>query len=148
MAKKYILHLLILFCFSIGGFSFTSAEELNHTITEVNDIKKEEPPPISRNPFVSTPYGSMYRNAVKNISGPGLTIRKDNDKPHIINKGEGIGKDKKIKGVLLDGNYPVALIGESVVKVGDSIGKYKVTDISRDGVSLSDGDRVIMLSLE
>lgn len=148
MLRRFLFIILILSTGSISISSYSAAEEISPVISEVNDIHEGGPPQLTRNPFLSAPYGRMYKKAVKSESDPSMAIRKNYDKPQESNKIENISKDQKVKGVILDGYYPVALLGHRIVKVGDLIGKLKVTDITREGVSASDGDRVINLPLE
>ncbi len=92
-----------------------------------------------KNPFVSAPYGRMERPAVKSEAVP---------KSRGVEKREDIVKDLKLKGILLDEEYPVALVGNRIVKVGDSIGDFVVKDITSKGVILLKGDQAIQLSVE
>ena len=52
-----------------------------------------------------------------------------------------------LKGIFWDEDRPSALIGETVVYVGDRINNFTVTNIQPDMVVISDGHKVIKLQL-
>lgn len=122
-----------------GNYLFATGEESSPVASTKEVVVENTPPPISRNPFVSVPYGRMEMPAVKSETIP---------KSRGVGKREDIVKHLKLKGILLDEEYPVALIGNRIVKVGDSIGEFVVKDITISGIILLKGDQAIQLSVE
>src|SRR3989304_6237771 len=61
---------------------------------------------------------------------------------------EVIIKELRVKGVLLSGNDPMALVGDRIVKIGDKIGAHIIKDINRKGILLSHGNKIILIPLE
>lgn len=140
MVRIFIYTLVFIICSSLISFLlYATGEESNPVASTKEAVIENTPPPITRNPFVSAPYGRMERPAVKSETVP---------KSRSAEKREDIVKDLKLKGILLDEDYPVALIGNRIVKVGDSIGEFVVKDITTAGVILFKGDQVIQLSVE
>lgn len=101
-----------------------------HTCAE--EIKPGNAPQISRNPFVLTPY----RPAERDDAG----MQKETNEGSVINM--------KVKGIMIGSDYAVALIGHRLVKTGDVIGGFTVSEILRSGVTLLNGDRVINIYME
>ena len=52
-----------------------------------------------------------------------------------------------LKGIFWDENNPSAIIGETVVVVGDRLNGFLITDIQPDFVMISDGSSVIKLTV-
>lgn len=150
MVKKIIPAMIVLTLF-IGipfGSWNVSAEELSAPPVRVDSsegMQEGISPSLSRNPFVSTPDGRKERITVKSDTQPD-TLKKGN-RSYSQNRTENI-KNLKVKGVLLDGKRSTALIGYRIVKIGDRIDEFIVTDITRSGVILSKGDEVIQLYFE
>ncbi len=61
---------------------------------------------------------------------------------------EGSVINMKVKGIMIGSDYAVALIGHRLVKTGDVIGGFTVSEILRSGVTLLNGDRVINIYME
>lgn len=128
MVKVVIPFIFIIIFFS--GIILTSSDSL----AEEPD---SGPPPLARNPFVDAPYGRLNKTVIRSDTNPGMFIKK-----------EDINKVQKVNGIILGGDHPAALVGHRVVKIGDTVDEFTVTDITRKGVSLSNGDRVIQLPFE
>ena len=101
-----------------------------HILAE--DIKEGTIPQITRNPFVNAPYSSVKRDYG--------TAQKETVESTIRNM--------KVKGIVINKDYAVALIGHRIVKTGDTIGEFTVYEISRTGVTLLYGDRVFHVFME
>lgn len=89
-------------------------------------------PQITRNPFVIAPYSYPLRDdggAQRGTTG-------------------GTAGSMKVKGIMLGRDYATALIGHTIVKTGDIIGGFTVSEISRTGVTLSNGEMVINIFME
>ena len=115
------------------------------------------PPSLSRNPFISAPYGRMDKRPINSETQPDInTIGKSGESSGSLKKAdkieeankEDIIKELRVKGVLLSGNDPMALVGDRIVKIGDKIGAHIITDINRKGILLSYGDKIILIPLE
>ena len=128
MVKVVITFIFIIIFFS--GIILTSSDSLAEEPGSV-------PPSLSRNPFVDALYGRMNKTIITSDTNPDMIIKK-----------EGINKFQKVNGIILGEDYPIALIGHRVVKIGDTVDEFTVTDITRKGVSLSNGARVIQLPFE
>lgn len=150
MVKKIIPAMIVLTLFMgvpFGSWN-VSAEELSASPEGVGSSEgmlEGSPPSLSRNPFVSAPEGRMKRITVTSDHQP--------DAPKKGNRSYGQSrtgdvKDLKVKGVLLNGERPSALVGYRIVKIGDRIDEFIVTDITHAGVTLSNGDAVIQLYFE
>lgn len=150
MVKVFTPFIFILILFSgITLISLHSLAEGPGAVPQsVQDLTEEGPPLLARNPFVDAPYGRMNKTIIRNEANPGIFIKENDDKSKRSNKAEDIYKAQKIKGILLSVDYPAALVGHRVVKIGDPIGGFIVTDITREGVSVSGGDRVIQIPFE
>lgn len=125
-----------------------SAEELSASTRRVGSsegIQEGSTPSLSRNPFAGAPYGRMERITVTSDNQP--DAMKKGNRSYGQNRNEKV-KDLKVKGVLLDGKHPMALVGYRIVKIGDRIDEFIVTDIKRSGVTLSKGGTVIQLYFE
>src|SRR4030066_689142 len=147
MPMKYfsvILFIIIVFYASILRLSAGIAEvptgNTQQPVPAENPIENRQPS-ITRNPFVSEPYGRMS----KTLPGSGT-----NTSSGSINKesGEVPNKGWRLRGVLISNDKAVALLNHKIVGMGDMIGDYTVTDIADNGVTLSKGDIVIKLTIE
>lgn len=96
------------------------------------DIKQGTVPQITRNPFVNAPY-----SAVKRDYG---AAQKETIESTVSNM--------KVKGIVINKDYAVALIGHRIVKTGDTIGELTVYEISRTGVTLLYGERAFNIIME
>ena len=147
MPVKYysvILIIIIIFYATILRLPAAIAEEptgnTQQPVTAEDPVENRQPS-ITRNPFVSEPYGRMS----KTLPGSGTntssgSINKDSvDVPH---------KGLRLRGVLISNDKAVALLNHKIVGMGDMIGDYTVTDIADNGVTLSKGDIVIKLTIE
>lgn len=117
--------------FVIAGI-MVSYSVLASSYTFAEGEKQAEVPHISRNPFVNAPYGSP-------------------DKDHSGIQKYTIGdavKSMKVKGILIGKDYTKAIIGHRIVKAGDEIGEFTVSEITRSGVTLLYGDRVFHVFME
>lgn len=121
------------------------AEEPSPVVSTTREVQDDVPPPISRNPFVKAPHGRMEKTSRKEQDS---NIIKKGDNSLRTNTAENITEGIKVKGVLLDGDYPIALLGHRIVKIGNRVGEFIVTDITRMGITLSMGEKVIQLPLE
>jgi len=101
-----------------------------HILAE--DVKQGTVPQITRNPFVNAPYNPARRD----------------DRGTQKEAVESTVKNMRIKGIVLNKDYAVALIGHRIVKTGDVIGEFTVSEISRTGVTLLNGDRVFNILME
>jgi len=139
------------------SYPLAKAEEVRAGVSTGAGLPEGGPPSLSRNPFISAPYGRMDKRPInseiqsdinatgKSEKNPGSLQKAD--KIEEANK-ESIIKELRVKGVLLDGNDPVALLGDRIVKIGDKIGAHIITDINRKGILLSHGDKIILIPLE
>lgn len=121
--------------------SETSAQEFSPSIS----TKENTPPPLARNPFLDIPQGRISESTNWRGRITEMNIRKVSKKPKKI---DDVIKNLHVRGVLLNRNDTMALLGRRVVKIGDMIGEFMVINITRAGVTLSNGDRIIELSLE
>lgn len=96
------------------------------------EIKQGTVPLITRNPFVNPPYNPVRRD-------DGRTQKETI---------ESTVKNMKVKGIMFNKDGTVALIGHRIVKTGDVIGGFTVSEISRTGVTLLYGDRVFNIMME
>ena len=139
------------------SYPLAKAEEIRAGVSTGAGLPEEEPPSLSRNPFISAPYGRMDKRPINSETQPDInSIRKSEknlgslqkaDKIEEINK-EVIINELKVKGVLLGGNDPMALLEGRIVRIGDKIGAHTITDINRKGILLSHGDKIILIPLE
>ncbi len=150
MVKKLIPAIIVLTLFM--GIPFGSwnvlAEELSASpggVGSSEGMREGITPSLSRNPFASAPDGQRERITVKGDTPPDAL--KKGSRSYGQNR-TGNVKDLKVKGVLLDGKHPMALVGYRIVKIGDRIDEFIVTDIKRSGVTLSKGDEVVQLYFE
>jgi len=139
------------------SYPLAKAEEVRAGVSTGAGLPEGGPPSLSRNPFISAPYGRMDKRPInseiqsdinatgKSEKNPGSLQKAD--KIEEANK-ESIIKELRVKGVLLDGNDPLALLGDRIVKIGDKIGAHIITDINRKGILLSHGDKIILIPLE
>jgi Tfp pilus assembly protein PilP len=105
-----------------------------------NPIENRQPS-ITRNPFVSSPYGRMSKTppGTENNTDSGRIKKDIADVPL---------KSLRLRGVLISNDKAVALLSHNIVEIGDIIEDYTVTDIADNGVTLSKGDIVIRLTIE
>ena len=96
------------------------------------DIKQGTIPQITRNPFVNAPYSRVRRDDAG--------TQKETIESTVSNM--------KVKGIVVNKDYAVALIGHRLVKTGDTIGEFTVYEISRTGVTLLYEDRVFNIIME
>lgn len=101
-----------------------------HILAE--EVRQGTVPQITRNPFVNAPYSPVRRD-------DGST-----QKETIESK----VRNMKVKGIMLNKDYAVALIGHRTVRTGDAIGELTVSEITRTGVTLLYGDRVFNIFME
>lgn len=122
--KKMMMFVIagIMFSYSVLASSYTFAE----------GEKQAEVPYISRNPFVNAPYSSP---------------KKDQSGTQKYTIGDAV-KSMKVKGILIGKDYTKAIIGHRIVKAGDEIGEFTVSEITRSGVTLLYGDRVFHVFME
>src|SRR3990172_2678294 len=153
--------ILILFSCIIAvsslSYPLAKAEEIRASVSTGAGLPEEGPPSLSRNPFISAPYGRMDKRPINSETQPDInSIRKSEKNPGSLQKAdkieeannEDIIKELRVKGVLLDGNDPLALLGDRIVKIGDKIWAHIITDINRKGILLSHGDKIILIPLE
>ena len=136
------------------SYSLAKAEEVRAGVSTGAGLPEGEPPSLSRNPFISAPYGRMDKRSINsetqtdiNSIGKSSGSLKKADKIEEANK-EVIIKELRVKGVLLGGNDSMALVGDRIVKIGDKIGAHIITDINRKGILLSHGNKIILIPLE
>ena len=139
------------------SYPLAKAEEVRAGVSTGAGLPEGEPPSLSRNPFISAPYGRMDKRSINSEtqtdintigkSGESSGSLKKADKIEEANK-EDIIKELRVKGVLLSGNDPMALLGDRIVKIGDKIDAHIITDINRKGILLSHGDKIILIPLE
>lgn len=140
MVKIFVYAMIFILFSPLSPFLFYALGEESIPVASTKGVTIENtPPPISRNPFVSAPFGRMVKAPVKSETNPG------SQRPVRIGD---ISKDLKVRGLLLDGDNPVALIGRRVVKIGDRFDEFTITDIKPAGITLTKGDQVIKLSVE
>ena len=96
------------------------------------EVKEGTVPQITRNPFVNAPYSTVKRD---DGAAQKETIESKLSK-------------MKVKGIMLNKDNAIALIGHKIVKTGDVIGEFTVYEISRNGVTLLYGDRVFNIFME
>ncbi len=101
-----------------------------HILAE--ESKQGEVPQITRNPFVNAPYSRVRRD----------------DEVTQKETIESTVRNMKVKGIMLNKDYAIALIGHRIVKTGDVIGEFTVYEISRTGVTLLYGERVFNIIME
>lgn len=139
------------------SYPLAKAEEIRAGVSTGAGLPEGEPPSLSRNPFISAPYGRMDKRPINSETQPDInSIRKSEKNPGSLQKAdqieeankEDIIKELRVKGVLLDGNDPMALLGDRIVKVGDRVAAHIITDINRKGILLSHGDKIILIPLE
>lgn len=145
------------------SYPVAKAEEVRAGVSTGADLPEGGPPSLSRNPFISAPYVRMDKSPIKSEIIPEInTIEKSEESPDNLQKAdeieltdkieeanrEDIIKELRVKGVLLGGNDPMALLGDRIVKIGDKIDAHIITDINRKGILLSYGDRVVQIPLE
>ena len=147
MPMKYysvILVIIIIFYATILRLPAAIAEEptgnTQQHVTAENPVENRQPS-ITRNPFVNAPYGRM------NKTPPGAGTNTSSGK---INKdSEDVPlKSLRLRGVLISNDKSAALLNHKIVGMGDMIGDYKITEIADKGVTLSNGDIVIRLTIE
>ena len=136
------------------SYSLAKAEEVRAGVSTGAGLPEGGPPSLSRNPFISAPYGRMDKRSINsetqtdiNSIGKSSGSLKKADKIEEANK-EVIIKELRVKGVLLSGNDSMALVGDRIVKIGDKIGAHIITDINRKGILLSHGNKIILIPLE
>jgi|SRR3990172_8884240 len=136
------------------SYSLAKAEEIRAGVSTGAGLPEGEPPSLSRNPFISAPYGRMDKRPINSEAQPDINSTgkssgslKKADKIEEANK-EVIIKELRVKGVLLSGNDSMALVGDRIVKIGDKIGAHIITDINRKGILLSHGNKIILIPLE
>lgn len=100
--------------------------------TFAEETKQGEVPQITRNPFVNAPYSRVRRDDAG--------TQKETIESTVSNM--------KVKGIVINKDYAVALIGHRIVKTGDTIGEFTVYEISRTGVTLLYGERVFNIIME
>ncbi len=149
---KIVIPVIFILILSSGIIPFSScffAEELRLDVSAAEDKPQGEAPPITRNPFINAPYGRMPKPLGKSeSSNPEMITKRDEGISQGADKGEDTSRKLKVKGVILGGNSPMALLGHRIVKTGDKIDDFIVIDINHTGVSLSKGNKVIQLSFE
>jgi len=160
IAMPIILILILSSCIIVVSslsYSLAKAEEVRAGVSTGAGLPEGGPPSLSRNPFISAPYGRMDKSPIKSEPQPDInTIGKSEKNPGSLQKAdkieeankEDIIKELRVKGVLLGGNDPMALLGDRIVKIGDKIDAHIITDINRKGILLSYGDRVVRIPLE
>jgi len=139
------------------SYSLAKAEEVRAGVSTGAGLPEGGPPSLSRNPFISAPYGRMDKRPINSETQPDINSigksgessgsLKKADKTEEANK-EVIIKELRVKGVLLSGNDSMALVGDRIVKIGDKIGAHIITDINRKGILLSHGNKIILIPLE
>ncbi len=139
------------------SYSLAKAEEVRAGTSNEAGLPEGGPPPLSRNPFISAPYGRMDQRPINSETQPDInSIRKSEKSPGSLQKAEKIEeannediiKELRVKGVLLGGNDTMALLGDRIVKIGDRVAAHIITDINRKGILLSHGDKIILIPLE
>jgi len=139
------------------SYPLAKAEEVRAGVSTGAGLPEGGPPSLSRNPFISAPYGRMDKRPINSETQPDInTIGKSGESSGSLKKAdkieeankEDIIKELRVKGVLLSGNDPMALVGDRIVKIGDKIGAHIITDINRKGILLSHGDKIILIPLE
>lgn len=121
-----------------------------NALKKVEDNNKEPKPPSSHKTkkllaVLVIAIGSLgviayFVVSAKNFfSNPGSEIQAEHS------RSGSSGSDRKYKagryvleGIIYDGQIPLAIINGEVLKKGDSIGDYKVTDITDNSVQLLD----------
>jgi len=147
MAKK-LVPVLIVSALFMGITLDLSAEELSTSATGIGPsegAKGEVIPPLSRNPFITPADGRRERISIKS------DVQQDTPKKGNQSYGQKRPlniEDLKVSGILLDGKNPSALIGHRIVKIGDRIDDYIVTEIQYSGVTLSKEEMIIHLNFE
>ena len=76
-----------------------------------------------------------------------LEMRRDPFTAAPIKPQETSSSSIQLNGILWDKTNPMAIINESIVKVGDRVGAYIVVSIKQDSVILNDGNRDFELRL-
>src|SRR3972149_12129231 len=118
------------------SYSLAKAEEIRAGVSTGAGLPEGEPPSLSRNPFISAPYGRMDKRPINSETQPDInSIRKSEKNSGSLQKADKIEKAKnediikelRVKGVLLSGNDPMALVGDRIVKIGDKIGAHIIT---------------------
>lgn len=139
------------------SYPLAKAEEIRAGVSTGAGLPEGEPPSLLRNPFISAPYGRMDKRPINSETQPDInTIGKNGESSGSLKKvdkteeasKEVIIKDLRVKGVLLSGDNPMALVGDRIVKIGDKIGAHIITDINREGILLSHGNKIILIPLE
>ena len=147
MPMKYfsIIHIIIII-FYAGILRLPAAiaeEPTGNTQQRVpaESLIENRQPSITRNPFVNAAYGRISKPLpVAGVDTSSGSKNKDSvDLPL---------KDLRLKGVLISNHKTAALLSHKIVRIGDMIEDYTVTDIADNGVTLSKGDIVIRLSIE
>ena len=139
-----IFFMIFVFYSDIFRLSFAFAEDVTGTNQQV--VPSENPddnkqPSITRNPFISAPYGRMGRAP----AGTGTNTDTGNVKR---DRGDVPLKSLRLRGILTGNDKAAALLSHKIVKTGDMIEDYIVSEISAEGVTLSKGDIVIRFTIE
>ncbi|HNX81754.1 MAG TPA: hypothetical protein PKL77_06365 [Candidatus Omnitrophota bacterium] len=90
------------------------------------------PVPVSAAPFVSP---SLDRQKNEKLQGPWV---RDPFSGQSYTPNEG-GVALELKGVIWDEKTPQALVNDSIVQIGDSIGPYKIVNITAQSIVIQDG---------
>lgn len=141
---SFILFIIIIFYAAMLRLPAAIAEEpggVSQQVAPVENPIEDQQPAITRNPFVSAPYGRMSKTptGTGTNTDTGSTKKDSADVPL---------KSLRLRGVLISSEKAAALLSHKIVKIGDMIEDYIVTEITDDGVTLSKGDIVIRFTIE
>ena len=81
------------------------------------------------------------------LDGGGVPIsRNPSAVPFTGLRADGLVSHLVLTGILWDPSQPVAIINGEMLRIGDSVGGYRVLHITQDQVSLTDGHDTLMLT--
>jgi len=104
--------------------------EIAETAETVKETVKKSEPAATARVAKKSEYNTWGRNPFVAAKRPGAPVG-----------------ELSLGGILWDKDKPVAIINDNMVGIGDTVGAYKVVDITQDSVTLNDGTEEHILKL-
>ena len=151
--KIYIVIGLALVLVTVGYFQLVRKKPANATVesppvtasvqSDVNSVLQKSPRSDS---WRKAPAADSLRPIVRDIFVPLKSLKKT-EIGTTEQEPSRPGRSLKLRGTIVGGDSPIAIINDRFVRAGDSIGEYKVVRIGKTEVVLDAGNREMALEM-
>jgi hypothetical protein len=151
--KIYIVIGLALVLVIVGYFRLVRKKPANDTVespyvtasvqSDVNSVLRNSPRSDS---WRTSPAAEPLRPIVRDIFAPLKSLKKA-ETGTTEQQPSRPGRSLKLRGTIVGGESPIAIINDRFVRAGDSIGEYKVVRIGKTEVLLDAGNREMALEM-